>query len=87
MHAYHRISDFFENRALKIILHSGRKHRKRLAHSLEDRVKKRWQGLVLLLEKTCLLKGPRGGMVTQRIANPSTPVRFRARPPYLLKNS
>ncbi len=31
--------------------------------------------------------GPRGGVVTQRIANPRTPVRFRARPPmYRLKN-
>lgn len=28
--------------------------------------------------------GPRGGVVTQRIANPSTPVRFRAWPPLIL---
>jgi hypothetical protein len=27
---------------------------------------------------------PRGGVVTQRTANPCTPVRFRARPPFLL---
>ena len=28
-------------------------------------------------------QGPRGGMVTQRTANPSIPVRFRARPPVI----
>ena len=27
------------------------------------------------------MRGPRGGVVTQRTANPCTPVRFRARPP------
>ncbi len=37
---------------------------------------------ILAYMKSGTQAGPRGGVVTQRTANPYTPVRFRARPPF-----
>ena len=58
------------------------RHMASAMHCLPGRCARHCQLAFVGLSKAC--ERPRGGVVTQRTANPFTPVRFRARPPYPL---